>query len=222
MNEADVNPSGLDGLADLSFNAYTIRRIFLLLTRVHYSDPANYGPLAEQFKNYVWKEGADGASEGGLFIDYDFNYDPKNVDRRPAIYVGTTDLTTAAAKMVDEMSRMTESGAGYESATTGTCQVVVRHIAKRADETLMLADLTFQFFLGIRRLLKEKARLRGYRVLGVSTTRPFERIAEKTDMTFIADVRIALDFNCAWLEVRESHRIKTMNMRGIVAAFDDK
>ena len=48
------NPSLQQFLREVGWNILSIRRVFLLLTRVNYSDPKNYGILADKFADFVW------------------------------------------------------------------------------------------------------------------------------------------------------------------------
>lgn len=212
----DPELMGLDQLSHQMLNIAMARRVFLLLTRAHFSDPAHYGHLAEPLKNCRWN--ADPAL-CTLPVDYDFDFDPKKTDRRPAVFVGCGDVTMSR-KVIDNSSRVTADGKGEEFATVGSYPVIIRHIGKTPDESLLLADLSFQFFLGIRKLMKEKAQLRLFEVAGIGTTRPLERTGEKTDSTFIADVRLLVECNMAWLIIRESHVIKRVSFVDLVQQFE--
>lgn len=208
--------TGLDKLTNQMLNIAMARRVFLLLTRAHYSSASHYGHLAGPLSNCIWS--ADPAL-CTLQVDYDYNYDPTKTDRRPAVFVGCGDLIMQR-KVIDNSSRVTDDGRGEEFVNVGGYPVIIRHIGKTPDESLLLADLTFQFYLGIRKLLKHKAQLRMFDIAGVSTTRPFERTGEKVDPTFMADVKLSVECNMSWLTVTESHVIKSTNFEQIVSTFD--
>lgn len=214
MNPAELT-DGLAGLTNQMLNIATGRRVFLLLTRAHYSNPEHYGHLSVPLAGMKWSSGQDCT----LAVDFDYNFDPAKTDRRPAIFVGCGDLTMSK-KVVDNSSKITADGAGEEFANTGSYPVIIRHIGKTPDESLLLADLTFQYFLGIRKMLKEKTGLRSFEVAGVGTSRPLERFGEKTDPTFMADVRLLVESNMSWLTIRESHVIKVFDFKKIVTAFE--
>lgn len=220
MSTASTTPNleniGLDQLSHQMLNIAMARRVFLLLTRAHFSDPSHYGHLAGPLNQCRWS--ADSAV-CTLPVEYDFDYDPAKTDRRPAVFVGCGDVTMSR-KVIDNSSKVTADGKGEEFANVGSYPVIIRHIGKTPDESLLLADLSFQFFLGIRKLMKEKAQLRLFEVAGVNTTRPFERTGEKTDKTFIADVKLLVECNMSWLIVRESHVIKRFGFAELITKFE--
>lgn len=216
-NPTEVKPEqlSLEGLSYQMLNIAMARRVFLLLTRAHFSNPDHYGHLSVPLAECRWTNDPKTCT---LPVEYDYNYDPKQMERRPAIFVGCGDMVMQR-KVLDNSARVTADGRGEEFASVGSYPVIIRHIGKTPDESLLLADLTFQFYLGIRKLLKEKAQLQSFEVMRVGTTRPFERTAEKTDATFMADLTLKVETNMTWLSVRESHVIKSTSFRLIDQQF---
>jgi hypothetical protein len=204
-----------DLVGRLVLTPVTLRRVFVLLTRLHYSDPANYGEFSKRFENFIWS--ADPKIRQ-LHIDYDYNYNPAAIDRRPAIYVGTDDLEYRKT-VLDNHNQCTPDRSGELKNKVAVTKIIIRHIGATADETLAMADLSAQFFMGIGSMMKDALgqRLMEYEVVGVKSSRPFEKSGEQADQNFIADLLISFAYNAVWLIKYESHRIKTITLEQSIA-----
>jgi hypothetical protein len=212
-----MNPSFFQDLMRVHLTPVTLRSVFLLLTRLHYSDPANYGQMSKKFEKFIWN--ADPKIRT-LHIDYDYNYGPSALDRRPAIYVGTDDVMFNKVVM-DNYASHTFDRSGERKNKVAKTIIIVRHIGSSPDESLALADMSADFFMGIGSMMKDAMgqRLMEYEVTGVKSSRPFEKSAQQADQNFIADLLIGFAYNSAWLINYESHRIKTITYEQSLAAF---
>jgi hypothetical protein len=196
----------IDGLAGIAITPLTLRQIFVLLTRAHYSNPANFGAFQEKMSQFVWHQDP---TRSRLFVDYDWNYDPANKDRRPAIFVGTGDVKFM--KMVaGNLKEVTEDRAGSVEANLGAIRVVLRHIGATPNDSLALGEMSQQFFQLIRKLMLEKAKLHSYDVTGLLSSRPFQKGPAEADKEFVCDLTIDLLYNSVWMTLVESHPIKTV------------
>lgn len=184
----------------------TLRSIFLLLTRLHYSDPENYGLLKKKFANYIWSKDEKTRT---LHIDFDYNYDAKNLERRPAIFVGLDDINFSKTSIGNHGS-FTEDRSGESFVKTANTLIIFRHVSKSPDESLALADMTAQFYLGITPMIRDtmNTRVLQYEVTSIKSSRPFEKQSQEADQDFISDVIVAFSYNAVWLTKIESHRIK--------------
>ena len=207
-------PIGSD-LAQIEWNPYTIRGIFLLLTRIHYSDSSHFGRLRKKLDRFVWN--ADKKLRG-LLVDYDYNYDPKELDVRPAIFVGTDDINYEQ-KVSGDSKAMTQDLAAEEFIQIGSTVVVIRHLAGTPDEALQLGTMTFMFFRGLTKMFKDQVRLYGYHVATLKSSRPFESTTQSSSQQFAVDLLIRIRFNAPWLVFTESHRIKDITLETSLAQF---
>ncbi len=203
----------LEGLSDLILTPVSLRKIFILLTRVHYSDSEHYGELKPQFEKFIWSKEE---TKRTLHIDFDYNFDPAKVDRRPALFVGTSDFTFTQ-KVIDNMHSQTEDRAGTQYVMMTAVDVIIRHIGKTPDEALALGDMTCQFFNGMRKMLQERMKFSQVNVGKLMTSRPFDRSSNQADQQFMVDLLINLQYNSAWLTFREGHRIKTAKFEQLAA-----
>lgn len=195
-------------IAKVRITPTTARRIFLLLTRSHFSDPAHYGTVKEKLKNYVY---SDDPAKCTLFIDLDYEYDATKLDRRPAIFVGTDDFSYNQI-VTNNSSGNTADNSGENFNVNGKTRIIIRHIAASPDDALQLGEQTHDFFNGIRKLIQQHIRPKQYLVDSQQTSKPFERAGQQADQQFISDVTIALQFDDAWTTLVESHRVKNIRL----------
>lgn len=201
----DPEPKLIDGLGSVAVSPATLRTMFVMLTRAHFSDANNYGPFKDKMSKFVWSK----AEKPGLFIDFDFNYDPKQIDRRPAIYIGTSDFDYTKVANTNFKATSEDRSAEQFAKRTAT-NVIIRHLGGSAMDSWILATLSEQFFMGIQTLMMERVRLQSYEVVKMMASRPFERASQQADPEFIVDLIINVTYSTVWLITRESHRIKTV------------
>jgi hypothetical protein len=209
------NRSLREFLNEVGWNILSIRRVFLLLTRVNYSDPKNYSRMAEKFKNFIWNMDKEKSS---IQIDLDYDFDVEKLEKFPAIFVGTDDIAYQK-KVIDNQVRKNEDGSGEEYIYIGSTNVIIRHIGKTADESLAMSDLSRNFFKGMRKMMMENGRLRTYEVPRITTSKPFQRAPEQADQLFEADLLVNISFDDPWIIFRESHRITHINFQNSIAEF---
>ena len=199
----------LDKIGKIALTPVTVRGIFLLLTRLHWSDPNYYGAAKAKLGTLYW---AKTEKERTLLVDYDYNYDPARSDKRPAIYVGTSDFDFRRV-VVDNKHSQTDDRAGEQYVSLAGTNVIVRHIGASPDESLAMADLTGQFFLGMRKLIQEALKVHAFEVGKLAASKPFERAPQSADQQFMVDLIMNLQYNAVWLIWREGHRIKTVTYK---------
>lgn len=201
------NPSLRKFLSEVGWNIVSIRRVFLLLTRMNYSDPVNYGRQTKLFQNYYWNMDS---AKSTMAIDLDFDFDPTKLEKFPAIFVGTDDVLYRSP-VIDDHVQLNEDGSGQEYVYIGSTNVIIRHIGKTGDESMALADLSRNFFKGMRKMMMENGMLSKYEVPRITTSKPFHRNPQQADQWFEADLLITMSFNDPWTIFRESHRIEHIN-----------
>ena len=97
--------SKLQELKETSLDLVQLRRIFLMLTREHFSDAANYYRVEEMAPIVYHEEPA----KRTLDIDLDYIYDANEVEKKPSIYVGTGPVQFAK-QVVDNYETASEDG----------------------------------------------------------------------------------------------------------------
>jgi len=201
----------LQNLARITLTPVTIRRIFLLLTRLHYSTPDNYGVLKPKFERYVWHKETKLST---VHVEFDYKYNPAALDDRPSIWVGLDDINFKKVVLNNE-GKPTETRSGQGSIKVASTAIIVRHVSKSADEVLALADLSCQFFMGIQPMIRDALGqlVLEYDVMTCKSSRPFEKTSQQADQHFVSDLIIAFSYNHTWMTEFESHRIKTITFK---------
>lgn len=199
----------LERLGNVGLNPVSIRGIFLMLTRIHWSDPDNYGTMKHKLGGMVWSKNVE---KSKVFIDYDYNYNPEEIGKRPALFVGTGDFGFRKVA-VDNLRSRSEDRATDDYVMVTETNVIIRHIGKTPDESLAMGDLTSQFFLGMRKLLQDRLKVHGFDIIKLASSRPFESPSQKADSQFVVDLIMSLQYNSVWLITREGHRLKTVRIK---------
>ena len=198
--------SKLDELKETSLDLVQLRRIFLMLAREHFSDANNYYRVEEMTPLVYHEEPA----KRTLDVDLDYIYDPKEVDKKPAIYVGTGPVQFAK-QVIDNYETASEDGAVRYHTSRGSVQIGISHISTEADLALQLGVQSLHFFAGIRHLLMGALpNILQYEVLQL--TQPQMTGADKI-RNFQVDLQISLQFNTDWATYMEGHRISDILFR---------
>lgn len=198
--------SKLEELKETSLDVVQLRRIFLMLTREHFSDADNYYRVEEMAPLIYHEEPA----KRTLDIDLDYVYDFKEADKKPAIYVGTGPVQFAK-QVLDNYETASEDGAVRYHTSRGSMQIGLSHIATEADVALQLGVQSLHFFAGIRHLLMGALpNILQYEVLQL--TQP--QLTDPAKIrNFQVDLQLSLLFNTDWATYLEGHRISDILFR---------
>lgn len=209
------NQTLLESFGNLILGPVSLRRVFLLLTRLHYSDPAHYGEYTRNLSQFVW---SPDDSKRTLFIDYDYNYRPTKLEQRPAVFVGLNDFGYRRVAL-DNARSVIEDNSGTSSSYIAETSLIIRHISLTPDEALALGEMTAVFFAGIRQLLKTRMKLHSFDLAQLNSTKVFMRQAEEPDQQFVCDTIMKVSFVFDWTTLWESHRVKTVSLTEAVVAY---
>lgn len=218
-----ANVPALQGLSDMILNSVNLRRIFLILTQLHYSDARNYGAMAEQFQDFVWRRSLPGQNgenpKSKLSIELDYVFDPKKTDQFPGIFVGTGDIDYRQ-EVLDNKAGYTDDRSGSRNVYTGATTIILRHASLTPDEALALADLSYGYYTGIRDMLMLEMKLKSFAINKLTTPHFFNIDgADKADKRYYADLIMSLSFNASWITFTESHRIKKITLGELFTEF---
>ena len=215
MNDDDnpkisfANKCPLDAFATMPLGVTNLRRIFLLLTRLHYSDSKNYGVMEDQLKDFVWSKDP---AKSKLFVGLDYVFDPNKTDQFPGIFVGVGDLDFKQ-EVIDNREGFTDDRSGEHGVLKGATMLIIRHASLTPDEALALADLSFGYYTGIRSMLMQRMKLKAFTINKLSTPRFFNVDgADKADKKYYADLLMGISYDAAWTTFTQSHRIKKITL----------
>lgn len=187
----------------------SLRRIFLLLLRNHYSDPgAHFGLVPDAFKTFKY---ADDPSDRVVDIDLDYLYAQHTMGRVPAIYVGLDDVAFGNVNVLDQYAGASDDRATQSYADTARTHLIALHRAKTPDEALSMGVVTFGFLNGIRQLLQARLGLHSFLVTGLTKPVTVKGEDGSNEKEYSVRVNAHLSFSSDWSTNVESHRIKKIS-----------
>ena len=195
------------GILDLCESVYqldpvSMRRIFLLLTRNHFSDPSFFGNVPDEFKKFRYD---DNDRNTTLRVELDYAFDPEEVEQPTSIFVGVSDVNTTKS-VLDSFESNNTDNSGKQNVDTDSCAITFSHISKSPDTALKLGVISKGFYQGMRQLLKERLGFRGYTV--AKLTAPTKVTEGTTRDYYRVDLSINVVFSSNWTTLIESHRVK--------------
>ena len=199
-----------DQIADLKGlppDPVTMRRLFLLLTRLNFSDPKHYGSYYEkQLSNIVY---SDAPEERTLGVDLLSIYAPSKTFSRPAVFVGFGGGEAGGIKF-DRVSVADFAGMSADNSRTYRVKMVgstlkIVHTAKDPDQALALCTISATYFMGIQGILLRTFGLIGFSVEGMSDATLVEK---SPDSCFSCTLTASVHYEYEVSAALESHRIK--------------
>lgn len=190
-------------------NGSNLRTLFLLLTRVHYSDPKNYGYLEEQLKCFWYDSDKMKAT---LQVELSQEYDLNKDNRRPAVYVGLDRPFEFKKIDIGHKQSSLDDNSASNLGNVVTTSVALIHVAETMDQALLLADSSASFLIGIGEVLRQKLNLASFEAVSISPPAMLEPAPERF---FRVDVIFGLSFSYSVRANIESHRLKKFAMEFI-------
>lgn len=181
-------------------NSVTLRRVFLLMMRVHWSDTHNFGDLKDELSCLVYSDEA--GSRLDVILDYMF--DSKQTTSYPAIILGFGDMTTKKNSL-DNYAGISEDYAAKYYALPTSIPLKISHIHSNADTAAAMAESTATFLLGTREPMMQRLNLRAFDITSISAVNLYEKAPSRY---FKVEVSAQLDFNMAVTVNLEGHRLK--------------
>ena len=178
-----------------------LRSIITLLTRAHYSDPANFGILEEELECLALDPEAE---DNDLNILLDFIPDKKKPSPRPAIWINF-ERCQFDKKAIDNKAGGSEDNSRTEYVKIEDVSFTLTHVHDSVDIALMMAETTCDFFAGIRPHLMGKLGLSFFEVENIIKPRQSERAPERY---YEVDVGLRMMFSFVMSANIESHRLK--------------
>ena len=183
--------------------ASSLRRIFLLMMRFHFSDANNYGELRGLLKNLIW---TDTEETTALDVELLGVFNPGILVRRPAVFVGFQNFQFNKKVTGDYAGESEDAATKYLVKTVDT-ELVIRCVAADEDMSTAMVDTATAFMFGMREMLlcKMRPQLRSLEVDGITDPKLVEKSPERR---FQCDLLTKLNFNYTIDVNLESHPIK--------------
>ena len=181
-------------------NSANMRRAFLLLMRVHFSSPSNYGQLAEQLGGLIYT----GETGSPMDVELMSVFNAKQVNPRPGVFVGLRGIKFTK-QTIDNFAGSSEDGSKKFFEMKAETRLLVRHVAQISDMSSVMADTTTACLFGMREILMKHLGFTLFDILGQSEPTQTEQAPERA---FQTDVECNVAFQYALTTNIESHRIK--------------
>lgn len=185
-----------------------MRRIFLLLMRLHYSDAANYGDYSQDLSGMTWDE----SEKSPMLIDLLYLYNWDRPSPRPAVYVGFKDYVFKPSGINSEAGSNEDGSQTYQTKIV-TTRLVLRHVAPGGDLAQLMAENSISFLEGVRPMLLSRLRHSGLMKLDANVIGEPVLREKSPDRHFTVDAAGELAFNFVITTNLESHRIKKFAMQ---------
>lgn len=187
---------------DEPITAVNLRRIFLLLMRVHWSDSDHFGSIGQHLTcdQYNYADPRD-----GLKVDLVETFDPENTSTSPGVYVGLKKGIKYKKKVVADFVEHSDDRARTDAVKEAQTLLVISHVNASADQALAMGEIDVTFLFGVRPALMQRMNIRGFDIL--TLTDPL-KIDEAPNRDYQVDVVASLTFDLSVTTNIESHRIK--------------
>lgn len=192
-------------------NSVALRRVFLILARLHWGHQSNHGDYTEFLQGLLY---AGDPATRTVKVDLFDLFKGEDREEYPAIFVGFRDGVRFSKLAVDNMSRQTAPLDGQTYSKGAKTTMVLSHYHRSSDTALAMGESTAFFLEGVRPQVMANLGLTSMEVDGLIGP---VRVHAAAELTFKVDVFVGLSFNTAMTVTIESHRIKKWS-----AALDKK
>jgi len=195
----------MSGYSAESLDAVSLRRVFLLATREFFADPVNYGDLSGKLSNFKYSEEP---KDSTLVVDLDFEYNPKELQPRHAVYVGLEDVQFSTL-VLDHIAEISEDRAKITYVQGAETALQLRCVAPNADEPLYLATAATAFYFAMRPVFMAELGLSRMDLVRLSKPTLIDKAPTRMfEVSFIA--KLAFNFNV--VSTLEGHRLKAYKL----------
>lgn len=213
-------------------NILTFRRIFLLLTRVFFSDSSNFNVSIQQdwirnLLHYTYSDpilDPDKKVMDTLDIRLSHQY-ADNISKmeyikegqKPLIIINVGDFVYQDTNIIDLNSTILKDGSGSIQSYNTQCTITFHAYARTYDDSALLAQLLASHFSALRPYMIRKLNLKEYKAQRL--TAPVCINADEANKTFQSSFILDLAFENNYLTKLTGLRVKTtsINVNGIDA-----
>jgi hypothetical protein len=214
---AILSGTELANLKESALDVVQLRRVFLMLAREHYSNVKNYYGVralsGSESKKIIPLKYSDTSSERTLDVDLDYVYDPKEVGKKPSVYVGVGNIDFKK-QVLDNYKSQSEDTSSTFHTTQAATNITIKHIATSPDVALQLGVQSMHFFAGVRTLMMTA--MPNIKMYDLRQLSDVKMVDPNKVRVFYVDLSIVMAFDTDWETRIESHRIKDIIFTGAV------
>lgn len=220
-NDRTINESIPAGLFKLTLTPAVIRRVMLMLTRLHYEKASNYPKgIPDAMRSIHWNKDP---KQSKLRVELGNAY-PGNMasGHTDSIYIDLQDLSFNKL-VVENYQGVSEDRASKSYTKQAATEVIIRHVMKDYDTTSEFGFMTACYFSAVRDMVMQQTASNGvksFEVIRQSVPRTFNKSAEQAESMYVSDVHIQLVWSLTWQVVTESHVLKSFGFPDFKATLD--
>lgn len=184
----------------------TIRRIFLLLVRAHYSHGGNYPVGYEHLKCMVWNPDPKAST---LTVETLNFFNDMAPDAFPGIYVGISGNTSDVNMIGGGFAALNDDWSQSVHSSQCVATVTVRHITRNEGDSYDMADMTMSFLQAMAPFIAEDMQASGIRVKGYSAA---DKKLQPSDRFYAVDLSAQVTYNNRVATILEGHRIGSIQI----------
>ena len=184
-------------------NTTNMRKLFLTLTRAHFADDHNFGPLRDVLSGLIWTDDQK-TRKIKIELQHQYNVGPIQ-DFLPCISVGVGKTTMEEEVIGNYAGHNADNSVEYKVVEATTPLQWVSY-ATEDDLCSNLAETLFSFFSAIRRMLTDQVGLRHFHMNEIDMP---VRISPPDKIPYFrVDLRGIMKYNHVIALHTESHRLK--------------
>lgn len=203
---ASISLKALHTCFNTPLDGANLRSVFLLLTRLHYSEPKNYGDLEAKLGCFKY---SDDKADSTIAVELSQEYDLSKGSVRPAVFVGMDSGLTFKKTDVAHKSGQAEDNSFSDTSHIAVMGLNIIHVASTMDEALLLAESSASFYIGIREAIMDRLGLLSFVPIAITAPHMMEASPERY---FRVDTTFSLSYNYVVRVNIESHRLKKFAM----------
>lgn len=184
--------------------AMKFRRVIMLLLRGHYASKENYGTGYEHLGCYEWSEGPAST----LYVGLAGQYDDRNPDNFPGIYVSVRSLSFARESIGDKAG-MSQDFSTTVLSRAATLTLDVLHVAGELNDAYDLAEMSAGVLTALGTPFALKSGARSFEVLGISEP---QKETPSPDRHYAVAMTVKISYTSSVSRSVESHRIRRIAM----------
>jgi hypothetical protein len=208
----DKEQNFLTSLKTYPLDQVSLRRVFLIMLRFHYSDAANFGAMEKTLAKYTYVKSAPELSGVDIQLVDAIPFSPESV--YPCITISVGDMKLRR-EVISDMS-----AADGHRGLSAASRLDVDHYSENADESLTLAGATCAYFTGFAEVLRDRMMLMRFQPNG---TQGPEYISDKKISAlqlYRSRFSAEIHYDYSWCLNYESHLIREINIQ-TASQFDD-
>lgn len=202
---------------------YNLRRIFLMLTRIFFSDKENFKTYLEDTANkfdYTYSDAIvdpDGKNNGVITISTDYNFldDAAKLEyisstQSPKILISVGDINFSSFGVIGNRTKILDDNSGWMSGLNASSTITFSSYATTLGDCAVMSQLCAAHFTGLIDSLVYLFRLKSCIPLRISAPRAID--TQQNKKYFRSDFSMQIQWETAWRTRIESARLRKLGI----------